>query len=191
MFSHAFTAAYTSYGDAKPLCSTIHPRKDGGTAQSNASATSAPLSVDSLFDAENAMRTVLDHKGNVVNIAQGQLTLVVPPALEKVAVEITKSELDPESDFNAVGFHKYIGRINVLVSLWLSAAAGGSDTAWFVVANGEHSLNLFTRESFETDRWEDKETRSIKVRGTLAFCFGWSNWFGVWGSQGTGAAFAL
>jgi len=191
MFNNGFTAAYTSYGDAKPLFSTIHPRKDGGTAQSNASATSAPLSAASLFTAENALREILDHKGQVVDIGEGQLTLLVPPALEKKAVELTESTLDPESAANTIGFHKYVGRVNVIVCKWISAAAGGSDTAWFLVANADHMLNLFTREGFETEYWEDKETRTIKVRGTFAFCYGWSSWMGTYGSQGTGAAYAL
>ena len=191
MFNNGFTAAYMSYGDAKPLFSTIHPRKDGGTAQSNASATSAPLSASALFVGENAIREVLDHKGQVVDIGEGQLTLLIPPALEKKAVELTESELDPESAANTLGFHKYVGRINVIVCKWISAAASGSDTAWFLIANGDHQLNLFVREGFETDWWEEKNSRTIQVRGTLAFCYGWSSWMGVYGSQGTGAAFAL
>jgi len=191
MFNNGFTAAYTSYGDAKPLFSTIHPRKDGGTAQSNASATSAPLSAAALFTAENALREVLDHKGQVIDIGEGQLTLLVPPALEKKAVELTESELDPESANNTLGFHKYVGRVNVVVCKWISAAAGGSDTAWFLLANADHMLNMVVREGFETEWWEDKDNRTVKVRGTLAFAYGWSTWFGTYGSLGTGAAYAL
>lgn len=190
MFNNGFNTSYTSYGDAKPLFSTAHPRKDGGTAQSNASSTSAPLSVDALFTAQNALREVLDHKGQLVDIGEGKLTLIVPPALEKKAVEITESVLDPESANNAIGYHYYRGNIDVLVCKWISAAASGSDTAWFVVANADHMLNLVMREGFETEYWEDKDTRTIKVRGTLAFAYGWSSWYGTYGSQGTGAAYS-
>lgn len=190
MFNNGFNTSYTSYGDAKPLFSVSHPRKDGGTAQSNASSTSAPLSAASLFVAENALREILDHKGQVVDIGEGQLTLLIPPALEKKAVELTESVLDPESAANTIGFHKYVGRVNIIVCKWISAAAGGSDTAWYLLADADQMLNLVMREGFETEWWEDKDTRTIKVRGTLAFCFGWSTWMGVWGSQGTGAAYA-
>jgi hypothetical protein len=190
VFNHAFNTSYTSYGDARPLCSTVHPRKDGGTSQSNASATSAFLSDFSLFSAENTLREILDHRGQLIDIGEGKLTLIVPPKLEKIGVQITKSEFDPESAKNALGYHFYRGNIDVMVCKWISAAAGGSDTAWFLVANDDHLLNLFVREGFETDWWEDKDNRSIKVRGTLAFAFGWSGWYGVYGSQGTGAAYA-
>src|SRR3990167_9126667 len=51
IFNRAFTDGsgvtggtyVTQYGDAAPTVSTSHPRADGGTAQSNASATSIPL----------------------------------------------------------------------------------------------------------------------------------------------------
>lgn len=192
IFRNAFLAAYTSYGDEKPLCSTLHPRKDGGSNQSNAFSTGEVLNVDNLFTAQNMLREVLDNKGQVVDIGEGKLTLIVPPALEKTAVEITESVLDPETANNTKGYHHYRGNIDVLVVKWISAAvSGGSDTAWFLLANDDHYLNLFTREGFETEWWEDKDNRTVKVRGTLAYCYGWSGWVGVVGSLGDGNAYAL
>ena len=190
MFRNAFSTSYTSYGDGKPLCSTSHTRKDGGTAQSNASSTGVVMTVDNLFTAENALREILDHKGQLIDIGEGKLTIICPPALEKTAVEITESELDPDTANNAIGYHYYRGNIDVLVVKWISAAAGGSDTAWYVVANADHMLNLVTREGFETEWWEDKDNRTIKVRGTLAYAYGWSTWMGVWGSKGDAAAYS-
>jgi phage major head subunit gpT-like protein len=190
MFNNGFDTNYTSYGDAKPLFSTVHPRKDGGTAQSNASSTGAPLSDTALFTAQNALREILDHKGQLIDIGEGKLTLIVPPALEKTAVQLTESVLDPESANNAIGYHYYRGNIDVLVCKWISNAAGGSDTAWFLVANADHMIQLITREGFETEWWEDKDNRTIKVRGTLAFAFGWSGWFGTYGSKGDNAAYS-
>ena len=190
MFNNGFTTTKTSYGDAKPLFSTSHPRKDGGTAQSNASATGVTLTYSNVEVATNALREILDHKGQVVDIGEGKLTLLVPPALEKEAVVITESELVPSSADNDLNFHFYKGNINVIVCKWISAAAGGSDTAWYVLANADHMLNLFIRENFETEAWEDKDTRTMKVRGSLAHAFGWSGWFGTWASKGDGGAYS-
>lgn len=190
MFNNGFSTSYTSYGDAKPLFSTVHPRKDGGTAQSNASATGATLTMNNLTTAKNALREVLDHKGQVVDIGEGRLTLIVPPALEDEAVVLTESKLEPGTADNDINYHYYKGNTNVLVCKWISAAAGGSDTAWFLVADGDHQLNLVTRESFQTKSWEDNETRTMKVRGSLAFAYGWSSWYGTWGSAGDGAAYS-
>lgn len=190
MFNNGFTTTATSYGDAKPLFSTTHPRKDGGTAQSNASSTGITLTYDNLETAVNALREILDHKGQLVDIGEGKLTLIVPPKLEKEAVAITESVLEPGTADNDLNWHLYKGNINVLVCKWISAAAGGSDTAWYVVANGDHMLNLFIRENFETESWEDKDTRTMKVRGSLAHAFGWSGWFGTWGTKGDGNAYS-
>jgi len=190
MFNNAFDNSYTSYGDGLPLCSTAHTRKDGGTAQSNASSTGVALGDTSLFAAENAIREVLDNKGQMIDIGEGKLTLIVPLKLEKKAVQLTESILDPESANNAIGYHHYRGNIDVLVVKWISALAGGSDTAWFLVANSDHLMQMITREGFETEWWEDKDNRTIKVRGTLAFAFGWSGWYGVYGSKGDLAAYS-
>lgn len=190
MFNNGFTTSYTSYGDAKPLFSTSHPRKDGGTAQSNASSTGITLTYANLEVATLAMREVLDDRGQIIDIGEGKLTLLVPPALEKEAVVLTESVLIPGEADNDINYHHYKGNVNVVVAKWLSAAAGGSDTAWYLLANGDHEMNLFIRESFETDSWEDKTTRTMNVRGTLAHAYGWSSWYGVWGSKGDGAAYS-
>lgn len=75
VFNRAFNTSYLG-GDAKPLCSTSHPRADAGTAQSNASSTSITLTEANLETANLAMRNQLDDKGMKIDVMSD--TIIVP-----------------------------------------------------------------------------------------------------------------
>lgn len=188
VFRNGFNTSYTSYGDAKPLFSTSHTRADGGTAFSNASSTSIALSEPNLETALIALREQRDDRGELISMADGKVLLLVPLALEKDAVEITGSSLKSGTSNNDLNY--YEGRVDVMSTRWIGATAGGSDTAWFLMVPGAHRLNLFTREAFNTMDEYDFDTDIMKMKGRMRFSFGWSDYRGVWGSQGTGAAYS-
>ena len=190
VFRRAFNTAYTSYGDAKPLASTTHTRLDGGTAQSNASATGIQLTDTNLETAVLALQQVVDHKGQVVSVGDGKLTLLVPLALRKTARIITMSELKSgvaNNDYNVYNEGTY----NVIATRWISAlVSAGSDTAWFVLDQENHGLNFFLREAFNLTDDYDFDLDVLKVKARTRFSFGWSHWWGVWGSKGDLAAYS-
>jgi hypothetical protein len=188
VFNNAFSTSSTSYGDAKPLCSVSHPRKDGGTAQSNASATSIALSEANLNTGLLGLREVKDNMGNLIDIASGNITLIIPPALEKTGMEITGSSLKSNTANNDLNYYK--GGINLLVNPWISARAGGSDTAWFLISQPDHKLNFMWREKPIFDKEQDFETDEYKFKVRGSWCYGWSGWTGLWGSKGDGSAYA-
>lgn len=195
VYNRAFNTSYTSYGDSLPLCSTVHTRADGGSTQSNASATSVPLSETNLETAMIAMRESLDDRGNLIEVIP--TTLLVPPALEKEAIVITKSDKKSNTannDVNVYNMTEYTGgKLNIVVWNYLGAAGGGSDTAWFLLARQDHKV---------TWKWREKP-RIIKLpesvgakndiwywKARFRASYGWLDWRGVWGSQGTGAAYS-
>jgi hypothetical protein len=98
LFNHGFTAAasvpvdYALYGDAKPLFSTVHPLAGSATTVSNTSSTGIPLSEANLEVGRLAMQNQLDDRAKPMRVGTGKLVLLVPPALEKTAVIITKGE---------------------------------------------------------------------------------------------------
>jgi len=188
VFRNGFNTAYTSYGDNKPLFSTAHTRADGGTAFSNASSTSIPLSEPNLETALVALREQRDDRGELISMADGKVLLLVPLALEKDAVEITGSALKSGTGNNDLNY--YEGRVDVLSTRWIGATAGGSDSAWFLIVPGSHRLNIFKREEFSTMDEYDFDTDIMKMKGRMRFSYGWSDYRGVWGSQGTGAAYS-
>lgn len=198
IFRNGFTSTFTSYGDAKPLFSTAHPRKDGGTAQSNADGDGTVLTKDSLFTNMLALQEVLDNKGQIINVGQsGKIILMVPPALKKTALIITESELEDETADNNINYFKFTGNIDVVVNPWIAATgipasggnAAGSDTAWYLVSKQDHMLNLFIRRNLNISQEEDFETDTLKVKAKTAWAQGWSGWVGVHGSKGDAASY--
>ena len=132
-----------------------------------------------------AMRGQLDDRGQVIGMKAD--TLVVPPSLEKTAFEITKSGLRSGTANNDSNY--YSGKLKVISWDWLSSAAGGSDTAWFLLDSTQHELNYFwrVRPEFKQDNSFDTGMALFKVR--MRCSRGWSDWRGVWGSKGDAGAY--
>ena len=188
VFRNAFSTSYLSYGDDKPLCSTNHTRPDGGTAQSNASSTGITLTEANLETADLAVREVKDGRGNLLNFMGEKGLLLVPPALKKEALIITQSTLRSGTANNDLNY--YLGNWDVLVSAWISEAAGGSDTAWFVILPNICGLVFIWREKPYTYVEMDKDNRNLEIFIWASFGYGWRWWYGIWGSKGDGAAYS-
>lgn len=195
VFRNAFNTSFTGF-DGDPLCSTLHTPADGGTDQSNASATGVVLSEPNLEIAWNALQEIKDDQGNIVAAGLGDLVLMVPPKLRKEALAISQSELVPQSANNDINVYR--GIFTVVVNPYISALQGatetggsaGSDTAWFLLSPNEHFLNVIMRQQPTLEDETDFDTANLKVKITMRFSFGWSHWVGVWGSKGDGAAYA-
>ena len=177
----------TRYGDGKALASTVHPRGDGGTAQSNASSTGIPLTDTNLETAKVALAKQLLDDGTPIRDL-GNFTLVVPIDLDKTARVITGSDLKSGTANNDMNIYKG-GSIDVVSSHLLSAANGGSNTAWFLVANNASHL-LFI------DRLAPQLVSARADHGGMFFdvdtrlSVGHSHWLGSWGSKGDNAAYS-
>lgn len=178
----------TMYADGKPLCSTIHPRVDGGTAQSNASATGITLTESNFETGRLALLKQLQDDGNPMTMV-GTLYLLVPLALEKTAKIITGSDIRSGTSNNDVNIYAG-GSIQVMVSMWLDSNNGGSNTAWFIVAPSVARLYFVLRSGLDMDQSVDKNTKSTLFDVILDFSVGSADWRGVWGSKGDGAAYS-
>ena len=195
VFNNGQSTSYTSYGDGKPLFSTDHTRADGGTAQSNASATGITLTETNLETGIIAMREQLDDRGNMKAIVPN--TLLVPPALEKEAIIITKSDKRSETtdnDANVYNMTEYTGgRLNVIVWDYLGAAAGGSDTAWVLLDKVQHQVCWKWRESPRIVKLPEAVGAKNDVwywKARFRAAYGWTDWRGAWRSAGDGAAYS-
>jgi len=195
LFNYGFTAQasvpvnYSQYGDAKPMFSVGHPRKDGGTAQSNASATGITLTEPNFETARIAMQGQLDDRGKPMRVGTGKLILLVPPELEKTAVIITKGEKRSGTANNDVNI--YDGIATVVSSQWISSAHGGSATAWFLIDPRVAKLYHWVREGLSTSRAIDNNTKDVTFYIKGRWTDGYGDWRGMWGSAGDSAAYAL
>lgn len=188
----ATTATVNGYqvshlNDGVPLFSTIHPRYDGGASQSNASSTSVPLSDTSLDVARRSIIAQLADDGKPLAI-MGKFLLVVPPSLEKLAVQLTDSELEATTANNAMNFYK--GKIDVLVVNWLGAAAGGSDTAWFLAVANQSKLIWMQRLAPTFDQTVDSNTKNRNYDVVCRWSVGYSDWRYTWASKGDNSAYS-
>lgn len=181
VINRAFNTSYQG-GDAVPLCSTLHPRSDGGSSQSNASATGITFTDTNLETGLLAARQQLDDKGMIIDIMPNKL--IVPIDLEKDAMIITKSTLRPGSADNDVNV--YQGKLQVLGWQYITQ----NNTMWLLQDSSQHALNWFwrVRPQFGNDKQFDTGAGLFKTR--TRFSVGFSDWRGVWGSLGDGGAYS-
>lgn len=167
-------------GDGVSLFNASHPLKAGGTYSNTLGSTAlSPTSIQSAI--LNGFDLLVDDRN--IPIVRTAKFLVVPPQLEKTALEIVKSQYVPFTADNQVNIQ--YERLQVVVSRYLT-----STTAWFVLGNkGEdegdhHHINVYWKwkDNFEQDK--DFDTKSLKNSMDFRFTYGWDDWRAAYGSQG-------
>ena len=180
----------TWYGDGKPLFSTVHPTQvPGASTQSNASSTGAPFDADSLEDAHvNLVEQQTDD--GIPMALLGKPRLVLPPALQKEGLEITQSELDPESAENAINVFKNGMGTDMAVSTFLGAANGGSNTAWFLVVPGRAKLMHLVRQAPRLDQDRNINNQVLTFTVDARWANAVKDWRRSYGSKGDSATYS-
>lgn len=205
--------AFTVNGwDGVPLISGTHKRLDGkfqsnhlgrevnvDTGATTDGTTAAPvhgavfngaLSDRNLKGALVQARAQVDDRG--IKIQCQPKKLVVPAELEFVAKTIVGSSsiailgngwadsTSPDSNNN---INTIKNRLEVVVMDYLS-----SDKAWFVIDPDVAELNFFWRKKLEFSSDKDFNTMQAKYSAYMRFSAGYSDYRGIVGSEGTGAA---
>lgn len=181
IINDGFTTARLG-GDGKPLFATDHPLTGGGANQSN--MFTMDLAEDALQAASLAMRATLDDKSTMVDIRPN--VLLVPPALENAARILVES-LGRTNTQNTNEINPFQNAYKIVVWDYLSAANGGSDTAWYLIDSSVHELNFFWRKAIEFGQDTSFSTDEALYKAKMRYSAGWSNWRGVFGSLGTNA----
>lgn len=156
IFRNAFTTTLTA--DGVSLINAAHPLIGGGTT-SNVITSPAPLNPTNLNLGIIALRQQVDQTG--VILGSVPTILLVPSPLYKHAIEITESALIADSANNNLNVYRSAYGITVYTSPYLDAVAGGSDTAWFLMAKN-HSVSRLIRQGIETALrpWQMSNNRS-------------------------------
>lgn len=187
IFNNAFT---TNGFDGVPLISATHKRLDGGAmsnqlaATDGAGAANGALSDRNLKAALIQTRRQVDDKGILIQV-QPKL-LVVPPSLEFIANTIVQSaNLSAQGTGSGMTNDKNViqSRLKVVVMDYFT-----SNTSWFLIDPTVAELNFFWRKQLEFKNTEDFDTMQAKYRGYMRFSVGYSDYRGVFGSSGVGAA---
>ena len=163
-------------GDGVALCSTAHPIDGGSVA--NTPTTQVDLNEATLLNAMIAIRTNFRDQANLKVFARGR-KLIIPPALEPVAIRLLKTELRPgtaDNDVNAIMTTAGGLPEGYLVNDFLT-----SSYAWFLLTNID-GLAYMERVKFETDMQVDFVTDNLLVKGYERYSFGYYNWRAIYGS---------
>ena len=163
-------------GDGKALCATDHPI-DGGTV-ANKPAVQVELNESTLLAAMIAIRTNFRDQAGLKVFARAR-KLIVPTALEPVAIRLTKTELRPgtaDNDVNAIMMTAGGLPEGYMVNDYLTSA-----TAWFLLTNID-GLSYMERVAYEMDMQVDFVTDNLLVKGYERYSFGYYNWRSIFGS---------
>lgn len=179
VFNNGFAQTVTTYmsgGDAKYLFTTDHPLTGGGTYQ-NELTTAADLSVTSLEEALYTMRLTTGDRSELLVLEPK--TLLVPPHLERLAYELTKSSGRPDTANRADNWLATQG-LQTVVWPYLT------DTdAWFLLTDkSQHTLVWYDRQDLETDSDRDFKSKDFLYSVFCRWSCGWEDWRGVFGSPG-------
>lgn len=172
VYNRATNASYTG-PDGKTLLATDHPLVGGGTG-SNLLATPADLSETSLEQAMIDIAATTDDRG--LPLALRPMKLVVAPSMEWTASRLLKSTLTPGSNQNAINPAK--GLMPFVVNHYFT------DPDQWIILCEDHEMWWFWRRKPEFDEGNDFDTEDAKFKGTARWSNGWSDWRGVYGSQG-------
>jgi len=179
VYRGAFATTLTA--DAAYLVSDSHTNINGDTIDNKLTAA---LSETSLNDAIVMLGEQKAQDGEV----DGHIpsVLLVPMALYKTACEICESELRSGTADNDMNVYSDKYGIKIYTSPYLGAAAGGSDTAWFLLSD-THSITRWVRESVNTNLvpFEQSRNDTYTYKGRFREVVGAMSYEGLVGSLGT------
>jgi hypothetical protein len=161
-------------GDGVALVSASHPIDGGVISNYN----TVELNESTLLNAMIAIRTNFKDQAGLKVFARGR-KLIVPPALEPVAIRLTKTELRPgtaDNDVNAIMMTAGGLPEGYMVNDFLT-----SSSAWFLLTNID-GLSYMQRIKFETDMQVDFVTDNLLVKAYERYSFGYYNWRSIYGS---------
>lgn len=175
VINNAQTYDATVGGDGVALCSTAHPYDNGTWA--NTFSTQLDLNESSLLQAYiNIGSTWVDEAGLRIDAKADKV--LVPPALEPVALRLMRSELRPgtaNNDPNVIPMMSS-GTNKFMVYHYLT-----SNYAWFVRTN-KPGLHYFDRIAFDTDLWVDNVTDNLLIKGRERYTFNYRDPRALFGS---------
>ncbi len=147
IFRGAFDTTLTADGVA--LCGN-HALLNGSFYSNNLfdiTAATTVLSSTSLNAAITALAVQPDQTGVV--LGQQPQILLVPPALIKLALELSDSALIGDASTNAINVFRSAYGYRVYSTPYIGASTGGSDTAWFLLGRNT-GIKRIVRQGVET-----------------------------------------
>ena len=180
VLNNAFSSSFTG-GDGKSLIATDHPLSGGGSA-ANRATSMADLNETSLEDALIDIGGFTDDRGLTISVQASKM--IVPSELVFVADRILNSQLRTGTSDNDLNAIKNTGVLSggYSVNHYLT-----DPDAFFIltsVTDQGDGLKMFQRSGMETSMEPEFSTGNIRYKARERYSFGFSDWRGIYGSQG-------
>jgi len=176
VLNNGFSSSFTG-GDGVELFSSAHPTTSGN--QRNELATASDLNETSLEQAMIDIAAFQDDRG--LKVAAKARKLIIPSALQFTAERLMKSAGrtgTADNDTNAIASKGMIPE-GYVVNNYLT------DTdAFFIITDVPNGLKHFQRAPIATSMEGDFETGNMKYKARERYSFGFSDWRGVFGTEG-------
>jgi hypothetical protein len=162
--------------DGQYTFDTDHPKNREETGITYDNLLSGPLSHDNL---ELAEKEIADNfkgpDGIMIEVADNPV-LLYPPALHGTAMRLLSDRASerpgtPNRDINI-----FAGRYNPIMWKYLSAAAGGSDTAWYVIFPELGYLKQVWSAKPHYRSWIEEDEELYVFSGRMLTAVGITNW---------------
>lgn len=181
VFNNGFDGAYAG-PDGKALFATDHPLVKTGGTQTNTLSVAADLDIASLELALTDFRRMKDPSGKKIRLRPK--TLIVAPENEFVSTEILGGDKRSDTANNTINAFKSRKGLPAFDDIMVWDYLTDPD-AWFIEAEPEDTeLRFYDREAFNTVHDVDFDSRSIKTAGWMRLSYGWSSFYGIYGSPG-------
>jgi hypothetical protein len=170
------TAGYTG-GDGVVLGSASHPTTSGN--QSNILATAADLSEASLEDILIQIAGATNDRGLKISLMPKKL--LIPRQLWFDANRIVNSSLQSATANNDVNVIKSTSALpdGIVMNHYLT-----DSDAWHVLTNAPRGLMMYDRTGVDFTQDSDFDTDNAKAKCYERYSVGWTDWRGIYGSQG-------
>jgi hypothetical protein len=182
IFRDAFAGSLYTTADGATIVSDSHTNLNGDTIDNK---ITGGLSPDTLNEAIVKLAEQKAQDGTI----RGHIpaTLFVPLALFKTAVEVTESTLLADTAENNKNWVSSKYGIRLYTSPFLGAAAGGSDSAWFLLGKN-HSIYRWVRRPLDTTLtdWRLQRNNNYIYKGSFREMVGAMSYEGIVGSTGLG-----
>jgi len=178
IYNNGFSASYLG-GDGVALFSAAHPTVGAGN-QTN--TVSADLSETALENALIAISQYEDDRG--ILMALQASSLHIPPQLQCVAERILKTQFRTGTADNDINAINSIG----FFSKGYSVNHRFTDTnAWHIRTDCPDGPKMFDRVPLQTrmEGDQDFDTGNMRYKARQRYSFGWSDWRGLYGSDGS------
>ena len=165
-------------GDGVSLLNGSHPLGGGGTA-SNKLAVAADLSETSLESLLIQISEAVDDRS--IPVALSGRKLAVPPQLVFIAERILKSNLRPGTADNDINAMRNMGMIpeGVVVNQRFT-----DPDQYFILTDCPDGMKHFVRAPIKKAVEGDFETGNLRYKVRERYSFGFTDWRGVYGSEG-------